>query len=77
MTPEGWAEYWKERALAAEERIEDLKDFGRAKSQLIRDLGWTEPAAHRHIQKTAMDTQRSMGAVAREILAAGAVNHGA
>ena len=77
MTPEGWIEYWKDRALKAEGKIEDLKDIGRAKARMTGELGFTEPEAHRSIQKTAMDTSRSMGAVAREILAAGTVPHGA
>ena len=68
MTPEGWIEYWKDRALKAEEKIDDLKDIGRAKVKMVAELGFTEPEAHRYLQKTAMDTQRSMGAVARDIL---------
>ena len=76
-TPELQIDYWRHRALKAEAALEDLKDIGRAKAQMMRDQGLAEPEAHRYIQKTAMDTRRSMGAVAREILAAGAVVNGA
>ncbi len=77
LTIEGRCDYWRTRALKAEQALEDAKDVGRAKAMLMRDEGLTEPAAHRRIQKTSMDTRRSMGAVAREILAAGAMTHGA
>lgn len=72
MTVEGRLDYWRKRALEAEQGLEDMKDIGRAKTQMLLDQGLAEPDAHRYIQKTAMDTRRSMGAVAREILAAGA-----
>lgn len=70
MTPEGWIEYWKDRALKAEEKIEDLKDIGRAKNKLMKLGQLSEPDAHRYIQKTAMDSAQSMGTVARAILLA-------
>lgn len=74
MTPEGWIGYWKDRALRAEGKIEDLKDIGRAKSYLLKEHYFAdEPEAHRHIQKRAMDEQRTMGTVAREILQTGIV----
>ena len=70
MTPEGWIDYWKARAIKAEEKIEDLKDIGRAKHKLMMIGKLTEPDAHRYIQKTAMDSAESMGDVARAIIAA-------
>lgn len=68
MTPEGWIEYWKDRALKAEEKVGDLKDIGRCKAKLIADLGYTEASAHRYLQQTAMDQRRSMASPARDIL---------
>jgi len=76
MTVEGRLDYWRRRALKAEQGLEDQKDIGRAKAWLYREQGLAEPEAHRYIQQTAMDTRRSMGAVAREILMAGAVVDG-
>jgi AmiR/NasT family two-component response regulator len=67
-TPEFQIDYWRHRALKAEIALEDLKDVGRAKMKLIHDLGWTEPQAHRYIQQTAMETRRSMGALARDLI---------
>ena len=40
----------------------------RAKCYLIEHKGCTEADAHRLIEKQAMDTRRSRGEVAREIL---------
>ncbi len=68
LTLEGRCDYWRERALSLEQQIQDLKDVGRAKAILMSECGFTEPAAHRYIQKTAMDTRRSMGALARDLI---------
>ena len=81
MTVEGRLDYWRQRCQKLEQALEDLKDIGRAKAKLMRDSDMrdpmTEPEAHRLIQKAAMDTRRSMGAVAREILMMGVVVDGA
>ena len=74
---EGRLDYWRKRALKAEAALEDQKDIGRAKAQMIRDGGFAEPEAHRYIQQRAMNERRTMGAVAREILVLGAVPDGA
>lgn len=68
MTIEGRLDYWQKRALKAEQALEDIKDVGRAKTKMVAELGFTEPEAHRYLQKTAMDTRRSMGALARDIV---------
>lgn len=49
-------------------QLQDTKIIDRAKCCLIEYLGLTENAAHRHIQKLAMDTRRSQREVADDIL---------
>jgi AmiR/NasT family two-component response regulator len=49
-------------------RLESRKLVDRAKALLIQRLGLTEPEAHRRIQKTAMDTRRTMADVAQSVL---------
>jgi AmiR/NasT family two-component response regulator len=67
FTLEAQVDYWRTRALKAEAQNEDLKDLGRAKAKLMGE-GKTEQEAHRYIQQRAMDTRRTLGAVAREVL---------
>ena len=50
------------------DKIAQLRLVDRAKCFLIERRGMTEADAHRLIEKTAMDTRRSRGEVAREIL---------
>ena len=50
------------------EKIAQLRLVDRAKCYLIEHKGCTEADAHRLIEKQAMDTRRSRGEVAREIL---------
>ena len=50
------------------DKIAQLRLVERAKCFLIERRGMTEADAHRLIEKTAMDTRRSRGEVAREIL---------
>ena len=50
------------------DKIAQLRLVDRAKCYLIEKQGCTEEEAHRRIEKTAMDTRRSRGEVAREIL---------
>jgi len=68
MTIEGRLDYWRQRALRAEQANVDLRDVGRAKVFLMKSRGWDEPTAHRHIQKESMDQRRSAGDIARRIL---------
>jgi two-component system, response regulator PdtaR len=49
-------------------RLESRKLVDRAKAVLIQRMGLTEPEAHRRIQKTAMDTRRTMADVAQSLL---------
>lgn len=49
-------------------RLDDVKIIDRAKCCLIQYLNLTENQAHRHIQKLAMDTQRSQREIADDIL---------
>ena len=51
--------------------LADLKDVGRAKAKMVASGQWTEPTAHRWIQKRSMDTRTSAGDIAREILQQG------
>ena len=50
------------------DKIAQLRLVDRAKCYLIEKKGMTETEAHRLIEKNAMDTRRSRGEVAREIL---------
>ena len=50
------------------DKIAQLRLVDRAKCCLIERRGMTEADAHRLIEKTAMDTRRSRGEVAQEIL---------
>ena len=50
--------------------LEKLRLVDRAKCYLIEKKGMTETEAHRLIEKGAMDTRRSRGEVAQEILEA-------
>ena len=50
------------------DRIAQLRLVDRAKCALIEKRGLSEADAHRLIEKTAMDTRRSRGEVAQELL---------
>jgi AmiR/NasT family two-component response regulator len=54
-------------------RLEARKLVDRAKSVLQSEHGMTEPEAFRFLQRTSMDTRRSMRAVAAEVLEIGLV----
>jgi len=49
-------------------KLESRKLVDRAKALLIQRLGLTEAEAYRRLQKTAMDTRRTMGDVAQALL---------
>jgi response regulator NasT len=51
-------------------RLEDMKWIDRAKCCLIQYLNMTEPQAHRHIEKQAMDMRKSRRAIAEDIIKA-------
>ncbi len=50
------------------EQLDTARLVGRAKCLLVRYRDLTEPEAHRHIEKEAMDRQMTRRAVAEEIL---------
>jgi response regulator NasT len=50
------------------QKLEARKLVDRAKALLIQRLGLSEPEAYRRLQKTAMDTRRTMGDVAQALL---------
>lgn len=50
------------------DKIAQLRLVDRAKCYLIEHKGYTEADAHRYIEKQAMDTRRSRGEIAMEIL---------
>jgi len=54
-------------------RLEARKLVDRAKGVLQTERGMTEPEAFRFLQRTSMDTRRSMRAVAQEVLDGGLV----
>ena len=58
------------------ERLATRKAVDRAKAELQRELGISEPEAFRWIQKTAMDLRRSMRQVAEGVLTHGVGNPG-
>jgi len=67
------ASWMRISALRAKEenlkkQLEDIKLIERAKYCLIQYLGMTEPQAHRHIEKQAMDMRRSKRQIAEDIL---------
>lgn len=49
-------------------KLDDVKTIDRAKCCLIQYLNMTEDQAHKHIQKTAMETRRTQREVAEDIL---------
>lgn len=51
-----------------QEKIAQIRLVSRAKCRLIEQKGMTEAAAHRYIEKQAMDTRRGRGEIAQEIL---------
>src|SRR5690606_12777660 len=58
----------EEQVSDLSERLETRKAVERAKGQLQRQLGLSEPEAFRWIQKTAMDLRLPMRAVADGVL---------
>ncbi|MFI3115700.1 MAG: ANTAR domain-containing protein [Clostridia bacterium] len=50
------------------QQIDDIKAVNRAKYVLIKYLSMTEPEAHKHIEKSAMDLRISKREVAQKIL---------
>ena len=56
-------------------KLESRKLVDRAKGMLMTRLGLSEPEAFRRIQKTAMDTRRSMADVAQTLLLTEEVGH--
>lgn len=60
--------YAKEQTIELRTEIRDMKDVGRAKAKMVAEMNYTEASAHRYLQKTAMDTRRPMGDLARDIL---------
>jgi len=50
------------------QKLESRKLVDRAKALLIQRLGLSEAEAYRRLQKTAMDTRRTMGDVAQALL---------
>lgn len=50
------------------QKIEDIRIIDRAKCILISQLSFTEPEAHRYIEKQAMDLRMTRRKVAEEIL---------
>jgi response regulator NasT len=53
---------------ALKRKLESRKLVDRAKGLLIRRFGLSEPEAYRRIQKTAMDTRKTMAEVSRTLL---------
>lgn len=49
-------------------KLDDVKIIDRAKCCLIQYLNMTEAQAHKHIQKTAMETRRNQREIAEDIL---------
>ncbi|MCI8441077.1 MAG: ANTAR domain-containing protein [Provencibacterium sp.] len=49
-------------------KIEEIRLCGRAKCALIQYCGYTEPQAHRYMEKQAMDERRTRREIAEEIL---------
>ena len=58
----------KRKAEQLQSRINEIKVIDRSKCVLMQYLGLTEAAAHKYIEKEAMDTRRSRYEVAIEVL---------
>ncbi len=56
------------RQESVEDRMAQIRLVNRAKWLLIEREGLTEPQAHRHLEKMAMDSRRSKEEVARELI---------
>ena len=50
-------------------KLEEMRYVSRAKFLLISEQGMTEEAAHRYIEKSAMDTRRTRKEVSLEVIA--------
>lgn len=50
------------------DRIDEMRIINRAKCTLMQYLGFTEPQAHKYIEKQAMNSRRTRRDVARHIL---------
>ena len=59
----------EKKAVSLEEKMAEIRVVNRAKWLLIEQRGMDEPAAHRYIEKLAMDRCVTRRAVAEEILA--------
>ncbi|MCR5828726.1 MAG: ANTAR domain-containing protein [Lachnospiraceae bacterium] len=58
----------EKKTLSVEEKMEEIRAVNRAKWLLIRELSMDEPAAHRYIEKQAMDRCVTRLEVANEII---------
>ena len=58
----------REHQATVEEKIEEIRLVNRAKWLLIAHEGMTEPEAHRHISKAAMDRHKAKREIAGEII---------
>ena len=56
-------------------KLESRKLVDRAKALLIQRLGLSEAEAYRRLQKTAMDTRKTMGDVAQGLLVSDEMSH--
>lgn len=59
---------FEKKTLSIEEKMEEIRIVNRAKWLLISELKIDEPAAHRYIEKSAMDRCISKAEVAKEII---------
>ena len=58
----------EKKTLSVEEKMEEIRVINRAKWLLISELKMDEPAAHRYIEKQAMDRCISRREIAEEII---------
>ncbi|MBP5304844.1 MAG: ANTAR domain-containing protein [Lachnospiraceae bacterium] len=58
----------EKKSLSFEEKMEEIRIVNRAKWLLISELKMDEPAAHRHIEKQAMDRCLPKREIAEEII---------
>lgn len=56
------------KIITLNEKIQEKKKIAQAKELLIRANNWTEPQAHRFLQKRSMDTAQPLKVVAMKIL---------
>lgn len=60
--------YLEQKLVKAQKKLSDIKTIDRCKMELMHYFHWSEPKAHRYIEKTAMDAGMTKVQVASQLL---------